>query len=459
MIHQFFIIVLLGSVKSQIPSCIPSTSIGPCEQDNFRTIIATRSDSDYHLCRTVYSSVACGHCSTTATFKGSCSNSLIATIYQTKSAFNGGSPCSSPTFIVEKCADCAYSPVPGSCDGKSRIVNYKTTNPVNGGAYCTPYSTTEICHNCETVTSTGTCDGAKRQVSFKTTGSTLNGGTCLEPTPTSQSCADGKVTSTVGACINNIHLTAYFYAPPVNGGKNCTLPIPYDVTQSCRNCRTVSTKFDSCSDNLAKVTYITTPAVGGQDCTATGPASLPCHNCHTTATVVGACVSSYRQVQYFTDNAVNGAPCSGPTMTSQPCADCQTTAISGTCDANKHRTVKFETIPPINGGKACSNPTPSAIVEDCKVCPSNSHDCCFVVEMWKNFGKNTGVSEEDPSDCCYGDIPGIKCFKEKVITLYAILYYLKIRNWESRNLTGPIPDQMSKLTSLRTLYFYMLFNI
>ena len=75
MIHNIFIIALLGSVKSQISSCINSTSTGPCEQDNFRTIIATRSDSDIHHCRTVYSSVTCGHCSTTATFMGSCSNS------------------------------------------------------------------------------------------------------------------------------------------------------------------------------------------------------------------------------------------------------------------------------------------------------------------------------------------------------------------------------------------------
>jgi Leucine-rich repeat (LRR) protein len=105
------------------------------------------------------------------------------------------------------------------------------------------------------------------------------------------------------------------------------------------------------------------------------------------------------------------------------------------------RVIQLQTIAPVNGGADCLPIAEPIQLQSCKPCGADSDNCCFVVEMWKLFGYQTDINQDDPYGCCFGDIPGIRCFRNKVISV----------NWDSRSLSGDFPIHMSRLTYLRSL--------
>ncbi len=77
-------------------------------------------------------------------------------------------------------------------------------------------------------------------------------------------------------------------------------------------------------------------------------------------------------------------------------------------------------------------------------CNRNSHQCCWVVRSWNLMKKEipSGISAND-SSCCTQPMAGVTC-NPKNTTILMI-------EWSEQELSGSIPKDIGKLTSLRTL--------
>ena len=78
-------------------------------------------------------------------------------------------------------------------------------------------------------------------------------------------------------------------------------------------------------------------------------------------------------------------------------------------------------------------------VESLASCTSASPQCCWVVRSWQLMGKSTSVSSTSSTACC--SMSGVSCSGSSVTGI----------NWDSKYLTGTIPAELGKLTSLTRL--------
>lgn len=66
-------------------------------------------------------------------------------------------------------------------------------------------------------------------------------------------------------------------------------------------------------------------------------------------------------------------------------------------------------------------------------------DCYWVMRSLEAMGKTTSVISSDSTSCC--SIPGVSCSGSTVIRLI----------WRSKGLTGPIPEEIGNLKSLKRM--------
>ncbi len=76
-------------------------------------------------------------------------------------------------------------------------------------------------------------------------------------------------------------------------------------------------------------------------------------------------------------------------------------------------------------------------------CGSTSLQCCWVVRSWQLMGKSipTGISSTDNS-CCTVPMYGVTCNSTNKVTML---------KWGNDGLSGSIPAEIGKLTSLTHL--------